>query len=200
MTDRNPCKQLKNNQFYSSFMLKKSKKLYRRKWCIFGEYFQYIIDSGTVTSGSSWLLSYHWAIICAVSLEEISELATFQCSFLNSLYRITSHFIEKCFHKSSLLLQNPWVSLRAFLWWQAWPEVMWSCHHGDRLQRVEVWILPGEPNNAIWPQQVLSFQRVVPPLMETRGSIRLILPSNHCFFYFIQIYCYSHNFWQKTTL
>lgn len=55
MIDRNPCKQLKNNQFYSSFMFKKKKaKSYTEGNDAFlGEYFQYVIDSGTVTSGSS---------------------------------------------------------------------------------------------------------------------------------------------------
>lgn len=56
MTDRNPCKQLKNNQFYSSFMLKKKKKAKsytEGNDAFLGEYFQYIIDPGTVTSGSS---------------------------------------------------------------------------------------------------------------------------------------------------
>lgn len=70
MTDVNPCKQLKNNQFYSSFMQKKKKSYTEGNDAFWGEYFQYIIDPGTVTSGSSWLLSYHWAIICAVSLEK----------------------------------------------------------------------------------------------------------------------------------
>lgn len=55
MIDRNPCKQLKNNQFYSSFMFKKKKaKSYTEGNDAFlGEYFQCVIDSGTVTSGSS---------------------------------------------------------------------------------------------------------------------------------------------------
>lgn len=53
MTDRNPCKQLKNNQFYSSFMLKKTKSYTEGNDAFLGEYFQYVIDPGTVTSGSS---------------------------------------------------------------------------------------------------------------------------------------------------
>lgn len=56
MIDRNPCKQLKNNQFYSSFMFKKKKKAKsytEGNDAFLGEYFQYVIDSGTVTSGSS---------------------------------------------------------------------------------------------------------------------------------------------------
>lgn len=56
MINRNPCKQLKNNQFYSSFMFKKKKKqkvIQKEMMHFLGEYFQYVIDSGTVTSGSS---------------------------------------------------------------------------------------------------------------------------------------------------
>lgn len=56
MIDRNPCKQLKNNQFYSSFMFKKKKKAKsytEGNDAFLGEYFQCVIDSGTVTSGSS---------------------------------------------------------------------------------------------------------------------------------------------------
>lgn len=54
---------------------------------------------------------------------------------------------------------------------QARSEIARPDHHGDGLQRVEVRVLPGEPDDAVGPEQVLGFQRVASPLVEEEVKV-----------------------------
>lgn len=77
-------------------------------------------------------------------------------------------FINKYWLMWSLgLWVRSWKSgVRWFLRRQAGTEAAWPYHHCDGLQRVEVRILPGEPDNTVRPKQVLCLQRVASPLVK----------------------------------